>query len=172
MIYYVFLVVAGPIFGLLTAPFNAVRDYRKRRRVEMHRVERFPAILRRVEPALQREPWPTRQTPTDLAAAYETGDARVNASPILSERRTDLDPTDPDGELVPARASLHIQATVDDHGCPMPCTAKHCIHHARITGTINQRFRWNTDTAEWSLLGLRVPDFPPLRSEVFFEGAT
>lgn len=128
--------------------------------------------------------WPARQTPTDLAAAYEDSSGNCESSKSApwrdgqpeSRRRyapsaagtpapaPDRAPLD--GLIVPVRE----QATIGDrYACNQPCTARHCIHHAGIVGSIAQRFRWNTDTAEFSLLGLTVPDFVPLRSFVYEE---
>lgn len=62
------LALGAPLYG------HALRLYdqaRTRRRWEMQRVQRFPAVLARIEPHIEPEPWPRRQTPTDLEAAYE-----------------------------------------------------------------------------------------------------
>jgi hypothetical protein len=130
---------------------------------EFSRVVRFPSILARVEPT----PWQLRQTPTDLAAAY----APPASLPLTVEPAPAPFTEEPRRAIETAEREQFIDATVevDDYGCPMPCTARHCIYHAGIVGSIAQRWRWNTDTAEWSLLGLKVPDFPPLWMAVFEE---
>lgn len=139
----------GPGLGSVLRRYDRWKTARQR---EFNRVIRFPAILARVEPT----PWPVADDPSaplpptlapvPAACTDESGHA------IETEQREQV-----------------IQITVDVHGCPVPCTARHCIYHAGIVGSIAQRWRWNTDTAEWSLLGLKVPDFPPLRSAVYEE---
>src|SRR5215467_3693499 len=125
--------LAGLTIGPVLRRYDKWKSDRQR---EFNRVLRFPSVLARVEPT----PWPTP------------------LSPRLHERVT-LEPPAPapsfraelDGHIEPAPAReqvIHIYADADDHGCPMPCTAKHCIYHANIVGTINQRYRWNTDTQE------------------------
>lgn len=88
--------------------------------------------------------------------------------PLPEDRPIDPLPVRVPGAIYPGIPAVVVDALIVDDSCPVPCTAKHCIQHAEITGSSAQAFRWarqralETPTGEWDVaaLGWKVPNSP------------
>jgi len=171
-----------PVAVSLTMVWNW-RDARDtRRRAEEDRIT-APLPVMRDELT---EPWPTRQTPSDLAAAYDwaaaadtqlntQGDARAASAWGLGERSQPQPPEPLPPPHLPIRGRAYLprrrivatvgHLVVDENGCGVPCLAWHCALHGP-PGTEAQRGGHAfteavrralfTPTAEWDVRAVGV----------------
>lgn len=133
------------------------RDQVKAKRVaEEHRITPHEYLAGVEERLVLSEPWPTRQTPTDLAVAYEAPAVAGSGQPPSDHAPAML--TGPGG----LSGAAPSPQPPDHFSIAAQVWAHQQLDHIKRLLSDPIGTAWNTPTGEWdvTLLGLSVPDSP------------